>query len=77
MDDCIDLNNNYRLIQDNPKAIIYNTDSISKSSGVNIVPPIVLIYDFNDKYIIAEFLETKKERITKVKLSHYYLLFLN
>lgn len=42
MDDSIDLGDNYRLIQDNPKVIIYNTNSTSKSSGVNIVPPVVL-----------------------------------
>lgn len=54
MDDSIDLGDNYRLIQDNPKVIIYNTNSTSESSGANIVPPIVLSYDFNDKYIIAK-----------------------
>lgn len=54
MDDSIDLGDNYRLIQDNPKVIIYNTNSTSKSSGVNIVPPVVLSYDFDDKYIIAK-----------------------
>lgn len=54
MDDSIDLGDNYRLIQDNPKVIIYNTNLTSKSSGVNIVPPVVLSYDFDDKYIIAK-----------------------
>lgn len=54
MDDSIDLGDNYRFIQDNPKVIIYNTNLTSKSSGVNIVPPVVLSYDFDDKYIIAK-----------------------
>lgn len=55
MDDSIDLGYNYRLIQDYPKVIIYNMDSTSKIvGGVNILPPIVFSYDFNDKYIIAK-----------------------
>lgn len=50
----IDLGSNYRYIPENPKAIIYNTDKKFKDNGVNIVPPIVLSYDFNDYYIIAK-----------------------
>lgn len=53
-DDSLDLGGNYKLIQENPKVIIYNTSPTSKSSGVNIVPPIVLSHDFNDQYIIAK-----------------------
>lgn len=54
MDDSIDLGNKYRYIQDSPQAIIYNTSSESKGSGVNIVPPVVKSYAFNDRYIIAK-----------------------
>lgn len=54
MDDSIDLGNKYRYIQDAPQVIIYQTSSESKGSGVNIVPPIVKSYAFNDRYIIAK-----------------------
>lgn len=54
MYDSIDLGNKYRYIQDFPQAIIYNTSSESKGSGVNIVPPVVKSYAFNDRYIIAK-----------------------
>lgn len=54
MDDSIDLGNKYRYIQDSPQAIIYNTSPESKGSGVNIVPPVVKSYAFNDRYIIAK-----------------------
>jgi hypothetical protein len=54
MDDSIDLGNKYRYIQDYPQVIIYNTSSESKGSGVNIVPPVVKSYAFNDRYIIAK-----------------------
>jgi len=54
MDDSIDLGNKYRYIQDAPQVIIYQTISESKGSGVNIVPPVVKSYAFNDRYIIAK-----------------------
>lgn|SRR5699024_4246643 len=75
MDDSIDLGDNYRLIQDNPKVIIYNTNSTSKSSGANIVPPIVLSYDFNDKYIIAKSQEIDEMTGSKEgKLLRYWII---
>ena len=54
IDDSIDLGNKYRYIQEYPQVIIYNTSSKSKATGINIVPPIVISYAFNDKYIIAK-----------------------
>lgn len=54
MDDSIDLGKKYRYIQESPQVIIYNTSSESKGSGVNIVPPVVKSYAFNDRYIIAK-----------------------
>jgi len=54
MDDSIDLGNKYRYIQEYPQVIIYNTNSSSKGSGVNIVPPVVKSYAFNNRYIIAK-----------------------
>ena len=71
MDDSIDLGDNYRFIQDHPSAIIYNTDTTSKSSGVNIVPPEVITYAYNDRYIIAKSQEVdemtgeKKDKLKK------------
>lgn len=54
MDDSIDLGNNYRFIQDYPQAIIYHSTEEYKGIGINIVPPNVIEYDFNDEYIIAK-----------------------
>ncbi len=54
MGDCIDIGNKYRYIQDAPQVIIYQTSSESKCSGINIVPPVVKSYAFNNRYIIAK-----------------------
>lgn len=53
-DDSIDLGNNYRYIQDTPQTIIYHTSEKYEGVGISVIPPIVLSYDFNDKYIIAK-----------------------
>ncbi len=54
MDDSVDLGNKYIFIQDYPQAIIFNTSKECKSCGRNIVPPNVLSYEFNERYIIAK-----------------------
>lgn len=54
MDDSIDLGDNYRFIQDTPQTIIFHTDEKYKGVGKQIIPPIILSYDFNDRYIIAK-----------------------
>lgn len=53
-DDSIDLGNNYRFIQDTPQTIIYHTSEKYDGVGISVIPPIVLSYDFDDKYIIAK-----------------------
>ena len=53
-DDSIDLGNNYRYIQDTPQVIVYHKTHEYKGVGVNIVPPLVKSYAFNDRYIIAK-----------------------
>lgn len=54
MDDSIDLGNQYRYTQDYPRVIIYHKTVEYEGSGINIVPPVVLAYDFNENYIIAK-----------------------
>lgn len=54
MDDSIDLGNNYRFIQETPRTIIYHDKDENKGSGIEIVPPLVLSYEFNDRYILAK-----------------------
>jgi len=75
MDDSIDLGNKYRYIQDSPQAIIYNTSSESKGSGVNIVPPVVKSYAFNGRYIIAKSQEVDEMTgSAKGKPIHYWIV---
>lgn len=54
MDDSIDLGSKYRYIQDYPQAIIYHKTPEYEGGGINIVPPLVLSYKFNDRYIIVK-----------------------
>lgn len=54
MDDSIDLGNKYRYVQDYPQVIFYHKSPKYEGGGINIVPPIVLSYKFNDRYIIAK-----------------------
>lgn len=54
LDDSIDLGNNYRFIQDTPQTIIYHVGNKYDGTGEEVVPPIVLSYQFNDRYIIAK-----------------------
>ena len=54
MDDSIDLGNKYRYIQDFPQTILYHKTEKYDGIGINAVPPTVLSYDFNDKFIIAK-----------------------
>ncbi len=74
-DNSIDLGNNYRFIQDTPQTIIYHNDDEYIGSGIEIVPPIVLEYEFNDRYIIAKSQEV--DEITgrkKDKLNKYWII---
>lgn len=54
MDDSIDLGSKYRYIQDYPQTIIYHKSPEYKGIGTEIVLPIVLSYNLNDRYIIAK-----------------------
>jgi hypothetical protein len=57
MDDSVDLGGKYRYIQDYPQAILYHKTPKYEGGGVNIVPPVVQTYRFDDRYIIAKSLE--------------------
>lgn len=52
-DDSIDLGDNYRFIQDSPQTIIYHASKEYEGSGIEVIPPNVLSYKFNSRYIIA------------------------
>ncbi len=54
MDDSIDLGSKYRYIQDSPQTIIYHESSKYEGIGAEIIPPVVLSYKFNERYIIAK-----------------------
>lgn len=54
VDDSIDLGSNYRYIQDYPQTVVYHRTEKYEGVGVNVVDPIVLSYNYNDKYIIAK-----------------------
>lgn len=60
MNNSIDLGNNCRFIQDTPQTIIYHSNDKYEGVGIEIIPPIVLSYDFDDKYIIAKSQEVDK-----------------
>jgi len=53
MDSSVDLGNNYRYIPDYPQTVIHHEHSY-KGIGDIIVPPLVLSYAFNERYIIAK-----------------------
>lgn len=53
-DDSIDLGDNYMFIQDAPQTIIYHKSDSYEGSAIEIIPPIVLSYEFNNRYIIAK-----------------------
>jgi len=74
-DDSIDLGNRYRYVQDAPKTIIYHESANYKGTGKEIVPPIVLSYDFNDRYIIAKSQEVDEMTGSKEgKPIHYWIV---
>ena len=54
IDDSIDLGDHYRYIQDSPKTIIHYETPKYKGVGVEIVPPVVTDYSYNDRWIIAK-----------------------
>ncbi len=54
MDDSVDLGSNYRFIQDTPQTIIYHSSDDYEGSGIEIIPPLVLSYGFNKRYILAK-----------------------
>lgn len=75
MDDSIDLGNNYRYIQDYPQGIIYHKTPKYEGGGVNIVPPVVLSYKYNDRYIIAKTQEVDEMTGNKEgKPIHYWIV---
>lgn len=75
MDDSIDLGNKYRYIQDYPQTIIYHKSPEYDGIGINIVPPLVLSYKFNDRYIIAKSQEIDEMTGSKEsKPIHYWIV---
>lgn len=54
MDDSIDLGSKYRYIQDYPQTIVYHRTEKYEGVGLTVIEPIVLSYDYNEKYIIAK-----------------------
>ena len=68
MDDSIDLGNNYSYIQDYPQAVI------RKGVGNNIVPPLVLSYAFNERYIIAKSQEWFETTGSKKGKLYYWII---
>lgn len=74
-DDSIDLGNKYRYVQDAPKTIIYHESVNYKGTGKEIVPPIVLSYEFNDRYIIAKTQEVDEMTGSKENRPiHYWIV---
>ncbi|NJL74886.1 MAG: hypothetical protein HC892_07510 [Saprospiraceae bacterium] len=61
IDDSINLGNKYRYIQDAPNTIIYHKSKEYQGVGIEIVPPIVLSYKFNNRYIIAKSLNVDEK----------------
>lgn len=74
-DSSIDLGNKYRYVQDAPQTIIYHESANYKGTGIEIVPPIVLSYKFNDRYIIAKNQEVDEMTGNKEgKPKHYWIV---
>jgi hypothetical protein len=75
MDDSIDLGNQYRYIQDYPQVIIFHKNPKYKGGGIEIIPPIVISYKFNDRYIIAKTQEVDEMTGSKEgKPIHYWII---
>lgn len=75
MDDSIDLGDQYRYVQDYPQAIIFHKTPKYKGAGINIVPPVVLSYSFNERYIVAKSQEIDEMTGNKEgKPIHYWLV---
>lgn len=75
MDDSIDLGSKYRYIQDYPQSIIYHENPKYKGIGTEIIPPVVLSYKFNDRYIIAKSQEIDKMTGNEEGLPvHYWIV---
>jgi len=76
MDDSVDLGNNYRYIQDYPQTIVhYENNHRYKGVGKEIVPPLVLLYVFNEQYIIAKSQELDEATGNKKgKPNHYWII---
>lgn len=75
MDDSIDLGNNYRFIQDSPKTIIFHQTEEYEGVGIEVIPPVVLNYSFNEKYIIAKTQEVNNMTGKKIENSfHYWII---
>jgi hypothetical protein len=75
MDDSIDLGSKYRYIQDYPQVILYHKTPKYKGGGINIVPPVVLSYKFNDRFIVAKTQEVDEMTGSKEgKPIHYWIV---
>jgi hypothetical protein len=75
IDDSIDLGNKYRYIQDYPQVIVYHKTPKYKGGGINIIPPIVLSYKFNDRYIVAKSQEVDEMTGNKKAIPiHYWIV---
>lgn len=75
MDDSIDLGSKYRFVQDYPQVILYHKTTEYKGGGINIVPPVVLSFKFNARYIIAKSQEVDEMTGSKEgKPIHYWIV---
>lgn len=74
-DSSIDLGNKYRYIQDTPQTIVYHKSTNYEGTGIEIVPPVVLSYNFNDRFIIAKSQEIDEMTGNKEgKPIHYWIV---
>lgn len=75
MDDSIDLGSKYRYVQDYPQVILYHKTPKYEGGGIEIVPPIVESYAFNDRYIIAKSQEVDEMTgSAEGKSIHYWIV---
>jgi hypothetical protein len=75
MDDSNDLGSKYRYIQDYPQVILYHKTPKYRGGGINIVPPIVLSYKFNERFIVAKTQEVDEMTGSKEgKPIHYWIV---
>ena len=82
IDDSIDLGSGYRYIQDHPQSIIHHASEKYKGTGNEVIPPLVLEYNYNESFTIAKTKDIKTKNtifwiVEKSKMkSEIYLDFI-